>query len=107
MRETVAAMYESAGVSHIFDNNAGEALGYSESSQSTYDGIRQWASAYPRGPNVTLWSNTFATKVLIKENRATGVEVLKQGDVKVEVVAIQEVIVSSGAQGSPKLLLLR
>jgi choline dehydrogenase-like flavoprotein len=107
MKETVAAMYESIGLPRIPDNNAGDSLGYSETSSSTYDGIRQWACAYPRGKNVTLWANTLTIKILIKDKQATGVEVLKDGDIRLEVLARHDVIVASGAQGSPKLLLLR
>jgi len=83
-------------------------LGYSESAASTYDGIRQWAaSCYKFGPNVTLWSTTIASKLAINQSRVTGVEYVKPGGIQGIVTATKEVLLCSGAQGSPKLLLLR
>ena len=101
-------MYESAGCQRAYDMNSGDILGYNEATLSSYDGIRQWSAGnYPFGPNVTVWTDTHVTKVVVQGHRATGVEFLRHGNTKGEVSARQEVIVSSGALGSPKLLLLR
>ena len=54
--------------------------------------------------NLTIRTGALVTRVVLEGNRATGVEVA-QGN-KVEIVrAERDVIVSSGAMGSPKLLL--
>lgn len=104
----MAKMYESAGCQRAYDMNSGDILGYNEATTSSYDGMRQWSAGnYPFGPNVTIWTGTHVTKVVVQGTRATGVEFLRSGNVKGEVSARKEVIVSSGAQGSPKLLLLR
>lgn len=101
-------MYESAGCQRGFDMNSGDILGYNEATTSSYDGMRQWSAGnYLFGPNVTIWTDTHATKVTVQGTRATGVEFLRPGNVNGAVSARKEIIVSSGAQGSPKLLLLR
>ena len=54
--------------------------------------------------NLTVRTGAFVRKVVPEGNRAVGVEVAEQNTVKV-LRAEREVIVSSGAMGSPKLLL--
>lgn len=104
----MARMYESQGVQRADDINSGYHLGYSEHSTSSYDGVRQWAgSNYPMGSNVTVGTDTNVTKILFEGNKAIGVEYTSDLEEKVQVFAKEEVIVSSGALGSPKLLLLR
>lgn len=101
-------MYEAQGVPRADDINSGHHLGYSEHSTSSYDGVRQWAgSNYLMGPNVTLKTDTHVTKVLFEGQHATGVEYVLASGEKQSVSAKQEVIVSGGALGSPKILLLR
>ena len=60
----------------------------------------------PRGKNVTLWPSTQAIKLLFAGTRVLGVDVLRNGFPSTA-TARKEVIVSGGAQNSPKLLLLR
>ncbi|CAN7789114.1 GMC family oxidoreductase N-terminal domain-containing protein [Caballeronia sp. LjRoot34] len=56
-------------------------------------------------PNLTVITGANVTRVLLEGKRATGVEYLKNG--RLETARAQsEVIVSSGAIGSPKLLML-
>ena len=57
-------------------------------------------------PNLSVMLNTLATRVLVEGGRAVGVEVV-QGSGRATTVlrAEREVIVSSGAMGSPKLLM--
>ncbi|MEN9566666.1 MAG: hypothetical protein RLZZ69_1862, partial [Cyanobacteriota bacterium] len=56
-------------------------------------------------PNVTLNSNSQATKLLLEKNRCVGVEYQQDGILKTA-RASQEVIVCAGAIQSPKLLML-
>lgn len=57
-------------------------------------------------PNLTVALRSQALRVLVEKGRATGVEaVLRGGRIPVRIEAAREVIVSSGAIGSPKLLM--
>lgn len=56
-------------------------------------------------PNLTVMTGTQACRVLVEKGRATGVEILR-GERREPVRARREVIVSSGAIGSPRLLML-
>lgn len=104
--------YESLGTKRLPDLNSGDILGYCEGQYCTYHGKRQFASkCYPRGQNVTTWVETLVEKLLFVGNRAVGVQVIRSGEdgtsESATVTARKEVIVSSGVQGSAKLLLLR
>ncbi|MFK7730448.1 MAG: GMC family oxidoreductase [Pseudomonadales bacterium] len=55
--------------------------------------------------NVSLLSNTLATRILFKEQRAIGVNVVKN-DMERKIVADRSVILSAGAINSPQLLQL-
>lgn len=56
-------------------------------------------------PNLTVMTGAQATRVVIKKGRAVGVEI-RHGGRKQTIRAAREVIVSSGAIGSPRLLML-
>ena len=56
-------------------------------------------------PNLTVLTETQATRILIEKGRAVGVEVNRKGE-KRSYRARAEVLVTSGAIGSPRLLLL-
>ena len=56
--------------------------------------------------NVTIRSSVTVSRVVVEHGRATGVEVLDQAGSKTTYRAEREVVVASGAIGSPKLLLL-
>jgi choline dehydrogenase len=60
--------------------------------------------ALPR-PNLTVITNAMASRILFDGNRATGVEIIRDGQTEV-VAAAAEVIVSGGAYQSPVLLML-
>ncbi|WP_454817613.1 GMC family oxidoreductase [Labrys neptuniae] len=60
--------------------------------------------AMPR-PNLTVMSNAEVRRILVERGRATGVEV-KEGTALRRIACDREVLVSSGAIGSPRLLLL-
>jgi choline dehydrogenase-like flavoprotein len=56
--------------------------------------------------NLTVILGTFTRRVVLKDSRAVGVEVVQQGTTQSTIhYAAREVIVSSGAIGSPKLLM--
>lgn len=108
----VKAAYESTGVGWIPYINTGDPIGYSEGAQNTYNGFRQYsAKCYLFGDNVTAWNHAITEKLLVARKNVTGVRVLRNsGDretVDCGLMAKKEVIVSSGVQGSAKLLLLR
>ena len=56
-------------------------------------------------PNLTVWTDTLATRVLFEDTRAVGVAFLKDGSQQ-QVRAQKEVILSGGTINSPQLLLL-
>jgi choline dehydrogenase-like flavoprotein len=57
-------------------------------------------------PNLTVRTGAAATRILISRGRATGVELAATDGARETVLAEREVIVSSGAIGSPRLLML-
>jgi choline dehydrogenase len=56
-------------------------------------------------PNLTVWTDTLATRVLFEGTHAVGVAFLKDGSEQ-QVRAQKEIILSAGAINSPQLLLL-
>jgi choline dehydrogenase len=56
--------------------------------------------------NLTVWTNTLTQRIVIEQNRATGVEVLSKNNQTQIVKAAKEVILSAGAFASPQLLML-
>jgi choline dehydrogenase len=79
--------------------------------QTTTNNRRRWstAAAYLRParkrPNLTIQTNAHATRVLVENGRAAGVEYRTPQGLRTA-RASREVIVSGGAFGSPQLLLL-
>ncbi len=77
--------------------------------QTTTRNRRRWsaAKAYLRHPppNLMIQTGAHATRVIIEQGRATGVE-YQTSDGRKTSMARLEVIVSGGAYGSPQLLLL-
>ena len=92
-----------------FNGERQEGLGYYQLTQFAAR-RSSTATAYLRPvrsrPNLVVMLNTMATKVIVESRRAVGVEVAQGASRTVQVMrAEREVIVSSGAFGSPKLLL--
>ena len=58
-----------------------------------------------RRPNLTVWTNAHAHRVVVERGRAVGVEV-ERGGATETVRAEREVLVCGGAVGSPQLLML-
>ena len=55
--------------------------------------------------NLTVWTKSYAQKIIIEKNHAKGVEVIKSGKLH-KVIANKEVLLSGGALNSPHLLML-
>ncbi len=96
------------GIPSVDDFNRGdnEGMGYFHVNQRR--GVR-WSTASAflrpalRRPNLTLWTNAQATRMISDNGRITGLELLHQGQKKT-VYAGREVILSAGAINSPQLL---
>lgn len=98
------------GVNFNPDFNSGSQAGVGYYQLTTRNGRRcSSAAAFLRPArgrkNLTISTKSKATRVLTKGNRAIGVEYVRAGQ-KVTAHAAQEVVVSSGAIGSPHLLML-
>ena len=110
LTEAMIAAAEQAGIPRNPDFNGArqEGAGYY---QTTTSNRRRWSTARAylapaRGrPNLTIRTRCHATRVLIEDGRATGVEYRSPRGLEVA-RARREVIVSGGAYGSPQLLLL-
>jgi choline dehydrogenase len=99
-----------AGYEHNLDFNGKSQFGVGTYQLTQRDGMRcSAATAYLHPalerPNLTLLPFTLAQKVIITDNRATGVEVFHDGTTEV-LNADREVILSAGAYLSPQLLQL-
>lgn len=87
-------------------------MGFAELAANTYDGKRYWSSnSYEVGANITTWVEAVAEKIIFAGKRATAVQISHSSGNKmpdrVTVFAQKEILVTSGVQGSAKLLLLR
>ena len=106
LREPLRRAWEQLGMKFNEDGNAGEPLGFSECVENWRDGKRQCArEAYGLdGVEILLEANVHRVLVKDKEGkkRAVGVE-LVGGQ---RIMATKEVILSAGAIGSPKMLML-
>lgn len=105
----IAAMSATAGVKVIDDYNGHEQEGVSIFQQSAARGLRYSSSvsyldAHGLG-NLHVVSGALATKVVVENGRATGVEVRDATGSRV-VRAHREVVLSAGAYQSPQLLML-
>ncbi|RAL13108.1 GMC family oxidoreductase [Aspergillus homomorphus CBS 101889] len=109
LREKTRRFHELRGCKQAVDINDGQPGGYAEGFNSTYDGLRSYAAGYVLGESVTLWTHAFVERVIISGTTAKGVIATRLvGDKKEHflVEATKEVILSAGAQSSPKILLL-
>ena len=92
------------------DFNSGDQEGFGHY-QVTQNGHQRWSAAraylHPvrSRPNLTIWTDSLARRVVLEDGRATGVEVDRDGRTET-VLALREVILTSGSFGSPHLLLL-
>jgi len=113
MPELARAMHEAAVQAGIpanadFNGAEQEGVGYY---QTTIGGARRWSSARAylanvrHRSNLTIATRAHATRVLIENGRAVGVEYRSPSGL-VSARARREVIVSGGVYGSPQLLML-
>ncbi|GAB2526923.1 GMC family oxidoreductase [Nocardia heshunensis] len=108
--EFMTAASETLGAPIIKDYNGASQEGLSIFQQSVKDGVRYSSS---RGfitnmPNshLTVLTHVQATRVVIENGRAIGVEIAEKNGQRRIVRAAKEVIVSGGVIGSPQLLML-
>ncbi|MFE3053049.1 GMC family oxidoreductase [Nocardia sp. NPDC059239] len=108
--EFMTAASETLGAPIIKDYNGASQEGISVFQQSVKDGVRYSSS---RGfitnmpnSNLTVLTHVQATRVVIENGRATGVEIAEKNGTRRIVRAAKEVIVSGGVIGSPQLLML-
>ncbi|MDQ0474134.1 GMC family oxidoreductase [Labrys wisconsinensis] len=103
---------QQAGIPYNPDFNGAEQAGVGYHQTTTRDGRRGSAAvSYLRParsrPNLTVVTRAQASRILIEKGRAVGVEYRRHGASRPErATASQEVIVTAGAVGSPKLMLL-
>ena len=91
------------------DLNAPEGSGVGPLPRNDPDGLRMSAALgylspiRSRRPNLVVWAETVATRVLLERSRAIGVEVIRDGNR--QTVLGGEVILSAGTIASPLLLM--
>ena len=103
------ALADTAGVPVIDDYNGESQEGVAVFQQSAHGGLRYSSSiGYlddHKLPNLTVTPRAVATRIVIANGRATGVEVMRKEGREV-VGASGEVILSAGVFGSPQTLML-
>ena len=92
------------------DYNGEEQEGFSKQQSTVRNGVRSSTISEFLRPamnrkNTHVVVNTQATKVLFEDNRATGIEFMRDG-VKGSVKTNNEVIISAGSVNSPQILML-
>jgi choline dehydrogenase-like flavoprotein len=100
----------SLGFKRCEDFNVPEPEGYGPRQGTIRGGRRDsTAAAYLRPArsrhNLTVMTESLATRVVVRNRRATGIELLHNGETK-QVEAGREVVLAAGAVQSPQLLLL-
>ncbi|WP_290059220.1 GMC family oxidoreductase [Amycolatopsis solani] len=103
------ATADAIGCEILDDYNAESQEGVSRMQQNAADGLRYSASRgylHHAPPSLELQSRVLATKVLIENGRASGVEVTDTGGGRRVVRAGKEVILAAGVVGSAQLLML-
>lgn len=97
------------GIKTLLDYNGPEQLGigrccYNQASGIRYSTAQAFLTASNDRDNLIVLRNAEATKILIEQTHATGVE-FKFNNETINVFAKKEVIVSAGAINTPKLLI--
>jgi 4-pyridoxate dehydrogenase len=99
-----------AGYPITEDINGAVGEGFAKTQSTIANGRRSsTANAYlrpaMRRPNLTVRPGALATRILIQDGRAVGIEYLRDGQLA-QVYAEREVVLSGGAINSPQLLML-
>src|SRR5258708_4746243 len=110
LTEAFLAAGEELGWSRNDDANGASQEGFGTFQRTIRDGKRHSTAVgylHPvmSRPNLTVWTQTLATRVLLEGTRAVGVASRKDGSEQ-QVRATKEVILSGGAINSPQLLML-
>ncbi|XP_028163507.1 glucose dehydrogenase [FAD, quinone]-like [Ostrinia furnacalis] len=104
-------VFKEIGYKLFPDINGDQYIGFSEQLVTLADGLRQstanaFLSPIKHRPNLHVLKNTFATRVIIDNYKATGVVVTDNNNKTLTVKANKEVILSAGAINTPQLLIL-
>jgi choline dehydrogenase len=102
---------EQAGIPRRTDFNGGDNLGSAYFQVNQRSGWRWNASKaflHPiaKRPNLEVWTTTEVDRLVVADNRVTGIEARRGGEAAAFVSARREVVLAAGAIGSPKLLQL-
>jgi len=112
LTSTFVQAAQQAGFPYSSDFNGDNQAGFGYYQVTNRDGKRSSAAVVYLKPvlgrdNLTVITKATVTKVIVERGRAVGVEYVLRGSSKIQqALADQEVLVSSGAVGSPKLLQL-
>ena len=106
LREPLRDAWRAAGVNHVADANSGSPQGLGELIENRKDGARQLtSSAYSLG-GVHVQTSALVSRILLRQAGAEQViEGVELSDGKF-VTATKEIIISTGAYLTPKLLML-
>lgn len=106
LREPLRRAWQQLGLRFNEDGNSGEPLGFNECVENWRDGKRQCAREAYGLEGVELLLKTNVHRILVEDGngkkKAVGVELVGGK----RIIATKEVILSSGAIGSPKILML-
>lgn len=110
LSDTFLKACEQTGYNLTDDFNGNKQRGFGLYQVTQRDGSRNSsAQAYlqpvKQRKNLTVWTKSYAQKVIVKNNHAKGIEVIKSGKLH-KVYANKEVLLSGGALNSPHLLML-
>ena len=101
---------DQAGIAKVDDFNRGnnEGVGYFEVNQKSgwrWNMARGFLKPVRERPNLTVFTGAQASRILLEEGRAKGIEYDVDGTTR-QAFARAEVVLASGAVGSPQLLML-
>jgi choline dehydrogenase len=109
----IQATADTLGVKILDDYNAAQQEGISRMQQNAVDGLRYSSSRgyvhHLNPPTLELQTEVHATRVVVADGRATGVEVVdtgRRGGTRRFIRAGKEVILSAGFANTPQLLML-
>lgn len=106
-RDALLKAWQSKGLEVNDDIYEGSVSGLTHCTTSIYKGIRSASWSFLVGkPNIHVLSSSHGKRLLINDDRATGVEIHGPNGESITVQARKEVIVAGGVYESPKLLML-
>ncbi|XP_028169256.1 glucose dehydrogenase [FAD, quinone]-like [Ostrinia furnacalis] len=105
------SVFQEMGYKVLPDINGDQHVGVCEQLMTVADGLRQstanaFLSPIKDRPNLYVLKETLATRIIVDNGKATGVEVIDNDNKTLTVKANKEVIISAGAINTPQLLLL-